>query len=327
VIIFLTGGTGALGRPTVSLLLQHGHRVRALATNPDSASSLRSAGAEPVSGSLFDPATLAAAVTGADAILHLATRIAPTWTAWRRDAWRENDRIRAEGTRNLAECALAADVGVLVYPSFAPIYADGGARWLCHGAPIAPTDILESTVTAEEAVSRFTTAGGRGVVLRMAGVYGPHSAATRDVLDLGRRGISPFVGPAAAYQPLVWDEDAAAALVAAAEADVRGIYDIVDDEPLTRAQLGNALAAAVGRRTVRRPPTALVRLALGRRLEFFLRSQRISNRRFVEATGWTPRVGSAAKALRRLEPAGTVAHGGPPRSRRTPGGRRDPAAR
>ena len=60
---------------------------------------------------------------------------------------------------------------------------------------------------------------------------------------MGRKGISSFVGPAAAYRPLVQDEDAAAALVAAAEADVRGTYGVADDEPLARAQLADALAA------------------------------------------------------------------------------------
>lgn len=299
-IVFVTGGTGALGVPTIDALVARGHRVRALARTPASATALRAAGADPVPGSLFDRDTLRAAIGEARAVLHLATRIAPASVAWRRSAWRENDRIRVEGTRNLVHCALAT-ADVLVYPSFAPIYADGGARWLSHGAPLAPTDVLESTVLAEALVHGFTTAGRRGVVLRMAGVYGPHSAATRTALDLGRRGVSPFVGRAEAYQPLVWDEDAAAALVSAVETPhLSGTFDVVDDEPLTRAQLAAALASAVGRRAVWRPPTPLVRVALGRRMAFLLRSQRVSHRRFVEATGWTPRVGNAADGLARL---------------------------
>lgn len=51
----VTGGTGALGTPTVAHLVQAGHRVRALATGEASARTLRAAGAEPVAGSLFDP--------------------------------------------------------------------------------------------------------------------------------------------------------------------------------------------------------------------------------------------------------------------------------
>jgi nucleoside-diphosphate-sugar epimerase len=299
--IFVTGATGALGTPTVARLRREGHRVRALTASDSSAEKVRAAGAEPVPGSLFDPVFLKSAVRGSDAILHLATRIAPVNKARRRDSWLENDRIRREGTGNLVDAALAAGVATVVYPSFAPVYADGGSRWLSFGDPIAPTDILRSTVDAEAAVDRFTAAGGRGVVLRMAGVYGPHSTATREVFAMARKGISGFVGPAAAYQPLVWDEDVAAALLAAVEsADLVGGFDVADDEPLTRAELARAVAAAVGRRAVRRPPTWLLRVGLGERMSFLLRSQRVSNRRFKERTGWSPRVPDAATGMRRL---------------------------
>jgi nucleoside-diphosphate-sugar epimerase len=299
-IVFVTGATGALGTPTVALLRSGGHTVRALARSAESARALRAAGADPVPASLLDPDALRTAVRGADAVLHLATRIAPPRSARRRRAWRENDRIRVDGTRNLVDAALAADVGVLVYPSFAPVYADGGDRWLEVGAPVAPTDVLRSTLVAEDEVARFTAAGGRGVALRMAGIYGPHSAATRDVLALARRGVSAFVGPAGAYQPLVRDSDAAAALLAAVlTPGVRGVFDVADDEPLTRARLAAVLAGVVGR-PVRRPPTWLVRAALGPRMGFLLRSQRVANRRFAAATGWAPRVRSAADGLRAL---------------------------
>jgi nucleoside-diphosphate-sugar epimerase len=300
-MVFVTGGTGALGAPAVARLLRAGHQVRALATGPASADRLRAAGAEPVSGSVFDPAAMAAHVRGADAILHLATRIVPAGSARRRTAWLVNDRLRRDGTRILVDAALATGVGTVVYPSFAPIYADGGAQWLSYGDPIAPTDILESTVDAERAVERFTGAGGRGVVLRMAGVYGRHSSATQDVLALARRGVSGFAGPAAAFQPLVWDDDAAEALLAAVETGtLTGVYDVADDRPLTRAELAAALAEATGRRSVRRPPTWLVRAALGERMSFLLRSQRVSNRRFRQATGWVPRMTDAAAGLRAL---------------------------
>src|SRR3712207_9578143 len=108
-------------------------------------------------------------------------------------------RSRADGTRLLVDAALGAGVRALVYPSFAPIYADGGADWLSWGSPIAPTDILASTVVAEREVARFSAAGGRGGGLRMAGVYGPPSAATRHGLRLAGRGVSGFIGPARGY--------------------------------------------------------------------------------------------------------------------------------
>jgi len=101
----------------------------------------------------------------------------------------------------------------------------------------------------------------------------------------------------------VWDDDGAAALVAGATAPgLIGLYDVTDDEPLTRAELAAELGQVVGRR-VRRLPTRLVRAALGPRMEFLLRSQRVSHRTFTEATGWAPRVRSAAEGLGALSRA------------------------
>jgi uncharacterized protein YbjT (DUF2867 family) len=73
--VFVTGATGVLGRPVVRLLLDRGHRVRALARSADNESRLRAAGAEPIGANLFDVSTLRAAVNGCDAVLHLATLI------------------------------------------------------------------------------------------------------------------------------------------------------------------------------------------------------------------------------------------------------------
>lgn len=86
-IVFVTGATGALAAPTVALLRREDHTVRALARNSDSAQSLLATGSTPVPGSLLDRDALRAAVDGADAVLHLANRIAPPSSARRRAAW------------------------------------------------------------------------------------------------------------------------------------------------------------------------------------------------------------------------------------------------
>ena len=52
--ILVTGATGDTGRPTVKLLLERGHRVRALARKEDErAKKLRDLGAEVVLGDLL----------------------------------------------------------------------------------------------------------------------------------------------------------------------------------------------------------------------------------------------------------------------------------
>jgi 2-alkyl-3-oxoalkanoate reductase len=291
--VFVTGGTRVLGRPVLALLRERGHRVRALSRRSSSDAEVRALAAEPVRADLFSPGELRAAVAGADAVLHLATRIPTGDAAARPEAWAENDRIRAEGTRNLVDAALAAGTAVVVYPGVVFVYPDRGAEWvdaLCS----VDAGSLGSTLVAEREVARFAAGGGRGVSLRMGWFYGP-TASTPDLVAAARSsGVAGLRGPAGAYLSLVWVDDAAAAVVAAMERAPTGVYDVVDDEPLTRGELTAELARAAGVPSLRREPDGSGPLS---------RSQRVSNRRFREATGWAPSVRDAREGLRRLSAA------------------------
>lgn len=283
--VFVTGATGALGRVTVPRLLADGHRVRALARSEANHAALGAAGAEPVAADLFDAASIVEATAGADAILHLATRI-PAGTRVRfRRAWAESDRIRRMGTKHLVDAALANGVQRLVYNGFYAMYADSGDRWIdAEGGAVDPPWFLETNMEAEAHVARLAQSGACGVSLRMGWFLGPESPQTVELLSYAQRGFAAVPGAAEAYLPSIWVEDAGAAVVAALHAP-SGVYDVVDDEPLTRTAYTEALAAAAGRRSLRRPPMFLIRLLAGSAGEAMGRSLRISNRRFKEATG------------------------------------------
>jgi nucleoside-diphosphate-sugar epimerase len=299
--VFVCGGTGVLGRPVLELLRERGHRARVLSRTARTDALVHELGAEPVRVDLFDGGALREAVAGSEAVLHLATRIPPTREAVRREAWTENDRIRTEGSRNLVDAALAAGAATFVYSSVVFVYPDRGAEWIDaeRTAPQAP-EITRSTLAAEDEVARFTAGGGRGVVLRMGGFYGPSAPTSRELLDAARRyRVAMVVGSAAAYQPSIWVDDAATAVVMAMERAPAGVYDAVDDESLTRREMARAIGEAAGRRVTRLPWT-VVRLLGGAGAATVGRSQRVSNRRLREATGWAPSVPDARVGLRRL---------------------------
>ena len=299
--VFITGATGVLGRTVTRLTIDSGHSVRALARNAANESRIRDAGAEPVRGDLFDAAFLRTAVKDCDAILHLATHIPPPADAVRRSAWRENDRIRAEGTRNLVDVALELNVSTLVYPGIVFVYPDRGSTWVeASTTPPAPAAVHRSSLDAEAQVERFTQAGRRGVVLRMGVFYGPAAQITKEMLHMARYGIAMVFGRGKSYQPLIWVDDAALAVVDALAQAPAGIYDVVDDEPMQRKELARALAETVGRRWLFRPPRLLLWIWAGRNATFLARSQRVSNRRFKEATSWSPMIPSAKLGFRLL---------------------------
>ncbi len=110
-------------------------------------------------------------------------------------------------------------------------------------------------------------------------------------------GATGVLGRPEGYMPLIWVDDAANAIVAALERGDSGIYDIVDDNPLRRAEITAAIAAAVGRKRLHSLPAWLMRLVGGPGIDALSRGQRVSNSRFKVATGWTPSVADARTGM------------------------------
>jgi nucleoside-diphosphate-sugar epimerase len=286
--VLVTGATGVIGRQAVPRLLQAGHEVAGVARSAAAARWLRAVGATPVQVDLFDPATVAAAVANTNAVVHLATAIPPLARMRRPGAWHTNDRLRTHATRNLVDAAIAAGAEVFVQESISFVYADGGAAWLDESATVdPPVAATRSALVAEAETDRFTSAGGRGVALRMARLYGP-GRASAELADLALARRAFVVGHGGNYVSSLHVEDAGTA-VAAALAVPSGIYNVGDDAPVTALRWTTSLAAALGAPPPRRLPVWVARRLLGGMADLLAVSQRVSNQAFRRAAGWEPR--------------------------------------
>src|SRR5438128_700094 len=106
--IFVTGATGAVGRLVVPDLIRRGHRVTAVGRTAEKRSELERMGATAVSIDMYDVATTTKALVGHDAVINLATHMPPSsFRMLFRRSWRENDRVRREGSAALAQAATA----------------------------------------------------------------------------------------------------------------------------------------------------------------------------------------------------------------------------
>lgn len=284
--IFVTGATGVVGERLVPQLLAAGHAVTAVTRSPEKGLALQQSGARAVAVDLFDERGVRDAVRGHDVLINLATHMpSSSMRMMWRSAWRENDRVRREGSRILVDAALAAGVSRFIQESFGLIYADAGAEWIDERSPIEPAPYNASVLDAERSAARFAATGATGIVLRFAGLYGPDAMA-RDLINMVKWGWSPLPGRPEAYYSSLAQDDAATA-VAAALVIPSGTYNVVDDEPLTRRAWVDAVATAVGARSPRFAPPWTARL-MGAVGELMSRSERISNRKLREASGWTP---------------------------------------
>jgi len=190
--IFVAGATGVVGRRLVPLLVAAGHHVMAIGRSPEKRATLARAGATPVEVSLFDRAALAQAVAGHQTVINVATHIPPSATRLMLPgAWRENDRIRREGSGNLGQAARSAGAERFIQESFAPIYADGGDRWLDESSPQHPVRYNLTVLDAERSAAEFTAARGVGIVLRFAAFYAADAFQVRDAVRLIRRAGRP----------------------------------------------------------------------------------------------------------------------------------------
>jgi nucleoside-diphosphate-sugar epimerase len=206
--LFVTGGTGVLGRALLPMALATGHEVVAPRhTELD----------------LFDAGAVADAVRDADVVLHLATRIPSLDQLDDPGAWRENDRLREEASAILVDAALAARASVYVVPSVTFVYPDGPADEDTAVGEVSGA--AASALVAEHHARRFTGFGRRGVILRLGLLDGPGTGHDEPLPVLG---ATVHVG------------DAARALLAALTLPA-GVYNVCRDfERVSNARLSRA---------------------------------------------------------------------------------------
>jgi nucleoside-diphosphate-sugar epimerase len=289
--LFLLGGTGAIGRYALPALVAAGHDVSALARTPHKAAAVREHGGVPVTVPMFDRRALSIAFRGHDAVVNLSTSMPSTATFLFRRAWAETERVRLQGSAAVVDAALAAGVGMLVQESVSMLYPGGGDRWIDESVPPDRYPNAEGNLAAEASAARLSRAGGTAVVLRLGLFYGPGARHSEQFLALARRHVLPVLGNPDSYVSSIHLADGGAAVPFALQVP-GGVYNVVDNEPLTKRQYAQALADAAERQPWIRGPGRLAAV-FGDRMTSLTRSLRVSNRHFRRTSGWEPRYPSA----------------------------------
>jgi nucleoside-diphosphate-sugar epimerase len=191
--------------------------------------------------------------------------------------------------------ALASDVQLFIQESFIT-YPDSADRWIDEETPPDPPAYNRTVLDAENSAARFARSGRRGLALRFAFFYGTGDPFTRTTLKSVQRGWLPIFGRPEGFFSMVNHEDAAAAVVAALKAP-SGNYNVVDDEPLTRRELADALAEMLGVNPPKLPPAWVIPLT-GSVGDMVSRSLRVSNAKLRDAATWIPRYRNATEGWR-----------------------------
>ncbi|MER7272944.1 NAD-dependent epimerase/dehydratase family protein [Dactylosporangium sp. NPDC000244] len=158
-VTVVTGAAGMLGSRLVERLRADGHDVRGV--------DLRPAPTVTLVGDVRDPAAMAAAAAGADALVHCAAAL-PSYPA---------DEIRSiivGGTTNVLDAAAAARVPRVVHVSSTAVYGLPTVVPTPESYPRSPVDTYSRAKAAAEEVAERHRAGGMCVaVLRPKTFLGP----------------------------------------------------------------------------------------------------------------------------------------------------------
>ncbi len=158
--LFITGGTGLVGARLLPRLRDAGHDCLALVRSGRELPS----GITPVAGDLLEPAGLASALEGVDAVVHLAA-------LFRTDDVDAIHRVNLDGTRNLIDAVrVGAPDARFVMASTSNVYADVGPH---PAREVDPTDATEAYPASKIAAEGELRASGLNwSILRFGFVYG-----------------------------------------------------------------------------------------------------------------------------------------------------------
>ena len=257
-MIAITGIGGFIGLRAAERALERDWEVRGIDVDPQGVQRARELGAEAAVGSVEQPQQLRECFAGVDVVLHTAAIVDESGDPGRFEA------INVEGTRNVAEAALDADVRRLVHLSSVMVYGfdypDGIDESFEAGEL---TNIYCRTKRDSERVARqFDDDPHLGViVIRPGDVYGARSRPwVLRPLEMMKSGLFRLPEGGRGLINHVHVDNLLDAVFAALDQDATGeVFNVTDGEPTEAAQFFAHHATMLGEQGVATAPTVLLK--------------------------------------------------------------------
>ena len=228
-------GCGYLGSRVATRWHERGDEVTVFTRSTEKAANLEASGYRTIVADVTQPASLRD-LPYADTVLYAV--------GFDRSAGPPIQEVYAGGLRHVLD-ALPSDTGRIVYISTTGVYGAAAGDWVDENTPPAPArDGGRASLAAEETLRAYPL-GARGVVLRLAGIYGPDRVPFLDQLRAGQ----PIPAFATGYLNLIHVDDAAEVVLRSAEAalaDLPRVFCVSDGSPILRGDYYREVARLIG---------------------------------------------------------------------------------
>ncbi len=238
--VFVTGGTGFVGRHLLPRLVEAGAEVSCL-VRPTSRRDMLPADVRPVQADLHSGEGLSAALAGQDMCVHMAALLFGT-------SWQEYLRANILAARILGRSIAQSDVQrCLLLSSLAAAGPSGHAPGKTEAEPPAPVSAYGwSKLVGEEAMGRLL--GERLVIVRPPIIYGSGDKGLLPCFQGAARGLAVTPGLLREFPvSVVHVHDVAQAICRALSPEARGTYHINDGAEHTMTSFSRAMGKALGR--------------------------------------------------------------------------------
>ena len=235
--VFITGGSGFVGRRLVARLLARGDDVYALARSPRAEAILSDLGAKIVPGDIMDVASMRPTMAGSDLVYHLAG-ISELGYA---------DPIRMEmvnvaGTRKVLTLAHQLGVPRIIFMSSLAVNGDTRGVLATEGyQPVGPflTEVDRTKWLAHYQVAKPLIDKGAPIIILMPGViYGPgDKTVLTQAMARFYFGTMPFIPAPSSTYSYVHVEDVVEAHMLAAERGEIGESYIIAGPAISQGEM------------------------------------------------------------------------------------------
>ena len=275
---YLVIGCGYIGERLADLLHDAGHQVTGVTHSEESAARL--AATKPyavIAGDVSDPESvrhLAGSLAAPpDVIIHCASSSRGGAEMYR--------RVYLNGSTNLLSVFPGS---MLLFTSSSSVYPQIDGSVVTEASDASPDRETSRLLRETEEL----VLGNQGCVARLAGIYGPSRwFVLKNYLE-GTASIEGNDGHGR-YLNQIHREDAATALLHLATRKLRGVFNVVDDSPLTQRECFERLSVRF-----HRPMPPITEPDTGRKRAWT--HKRVSNAK-LHASGWSPRYPSCFDAL------------------------------